>query len=70
MGVINGGSYFNIMYLNFDPVTKKVINSAIEGPVPVCEKIFVNTLNCEYQDEEALKTAGPLSSWTFHRKPV
>ena len=58
MGVINGGSYLNIMYLYFDAKTLKVVNSAIEGPVPVCERIFTNAKNCEYKDEKALETAG------------
>ena len=40
MGNINGGYYFNAMYLNFDAKTKKVVSSAIEGPIPVCERLF------------------------------
>lgn len=66
MGNINGGYSFNIMYLNFDSATKKVISSAIEGPVPVCEKIFSKTHDCSYKDPEELKTAGELTEWTFH----
>lgn len=38
MGNINGGFYFNVMYLTFN--NKKVIDSKIEGPIPVCEKVF------------------------------
>lgn len=39
MGTINGGYYINVMYLIFDD-DKNLIDSLIEGPVPVCEKIF------------------------------
>ena len=35
MGVINGGYYANFMYLKFDR-NKKIIDTSIEGPVPVC----------------------------------
>lgn len=47
MGNINGGYYFNIMYLTFDE-DFKVVDSKIEGPVPVCEKIFQNTGKCNF----------------------
>ena len=40
MGNINGGYSFNVMYLNFDATTKKVVSSSIEGPIPVCERLF------------------------------
>lgn len=35
MGSINGGYYFNIMYLKFD-IYGRLKNSSIEGPIPVC----------------------------------
>ena len=35
MGTPNGGYYTNFLYLNFDK-EKKLINSLIEGPVPIC----------------------------------
>ena len=38
MGTNNGGYYFNVLYLNF--FQKKIYYKLIEGPVPVCEKIF------------------------------
>ena len=44
MGNINGGFYFNVMYLTFN--NKKLIDTKIEGPIPVCEKIFENTGKC------------------------
>ena len=47
MGNINGGYYFNVMYLTFDE-RKKLKESKIEGPIPVCEKIFSNIGRCNY----------------------
>ena len=46
------GKYFNIMYLPFkkDKNNKYILVNKeikIEGPLPVCEKIFTNTKNCE-----------------------
>jgi len=38
MGTINGGYYFNIMYLYF--YNNILWDKMIEGPIPVCEKIF------------------------------
>lgn len=35
MGSINGGYYFNVMYMTFDH-DKKLKNIKIEGPIPVC----------------------------------
>lgn len=52
MGVINGGYHFNVMYINFDTETRKVVGTAIEGPIPVCQKLFENTLDCQFKDEE------------------
>lgn len=39
MGNINGGFYFNVMYLTFNR-DKVLLDAKIEGPIPVCEKIF------------------------------
>lgn len=50
MGSINGGYYFNIMYLKFNKYGR-LINSSIEGPIPVCEKIFEKIGRCNYLSE-------------------
>lgn len=47
MGTISGGFYTNFMYLKFNR-DKKIIDSSIEGPVPICEKVFQNTQRCDY----------------------
>lgn len=49
IGNINGGYYFNVMYLNF--TNKQVVYSEIEGPIAVCEKVFNNTKTCGFMDE-------------------
>lgn len=67
MGSINGGYYFNVMYLTFDS-KKKVINKTIEGPVPVCEKIFEKTGRCNYLTKNELLKAGNLVNWKFHNR--
>lgn len=46
IGSINGGYYFNAIYLKFNKQTRKIVDSTIEGPIPVCEKVFANTGRC------------------------
>lgn len=69
IGNINGGYYFNVMYLTFND-KRVVVDSKIEGPIPVCERIFQNTGRCQYMDEDQIKTAGPLMRWRFHNQEV
>lgn len=57
MGNINGGFYFNVLYLTFND-RKEVVGSRIEGPIPVCEKVFENLGRCNYVPEEELGGAG------------
>lgn len=69
MGTINGGYYFNVLYLTFND-EKKIINTKIEGPIPVCEKVFENTRRCNYLSGEELAQAGDLVNWAFHNQEV
>ena len=43
------GKYAQIVYLPFDRKTKKLVNKkiVIEGPLPICEKIFENRKICD-----------------------
>lgn len=66
MGNINGGFYFNVMYLTFN--NKEVIDAKIEGPIPVCEKIFENTGRCDYVSPKDDEKAGALVNWKFHNQ--
>lgn len=68
MGSINGGYYFNVLYLRFSK--RQVISATIEGPIPVCERIFANTGTCGYMSKDRIATAGPLMEWKFHNKVV
>jgi 5'-nucleotidase len=49
--VIQAGTqdlYYNLIYLTYDRKHKKVLTgrTRIEGPVPICEKVFANQHNC------------------------
>lgn len=68
MGTINGGHYFNVLYLKF--YNNQLYDTHIEGPVPVCEKVFMNYRTCEYLTKNQISLAGPLVSWDFHDKTV
>ena len=48
VGSINGGYYFNVIYLTYNKKTKKIVDTSIEGPIPVCDKVFTNTKRCGY----------------------
>ena len=58
MGTINGGYYFNVLYLYFNK--NKLIDTKIEGPIPVCEKVFAHLGTCEYIPKSKLPEAGDL----------
>ena len=66
----SGSDYFNILYLPFKvtndiPVLQnsKIV---IEGPVPVCEKIWPDTKNCEYRYEDS----SIMQNFLFHEKLI
>ena len=49
--VVQGGAfgrYFNVVYLNYDWSQRKVLpeQTVIEGPIPVCTKVFRNQNDC------------------------
>ena len=69
MGTINGGFYFNVLYLTFNH-KKMIVDKTIEGPIPVCQKVFQNTGRCTYLSKSELATAGPLVPYRFHNKEV
>ena len=69
---INNGLYTNILYLaftwnrskkRFDISKNKV---AIEGPIPICEKIFSLTKNCEIIKPSIADQYFPTSEYLFH----
>lgn len=66
----NAGTYFNILYLKFEKYSHKLRDTFIDGPVPVCERKFQHTGNCDYLHPYQLKDAGKLVHWRFHGAPV
>lgn len=68
MGNINGGFYFNVLYLKF--YKTQLIDRVIEGPIPVCDKVFANKGTCEYLSKDDLAKAGELVDYRFHNKDV
>lgn len=68
LGTINGGYYFNVLYLKY--AKTRLIERTIEGPIPVCEKVFANLGTCEHLTKGKLAGAGELVEYRFHNKPV
>ncbi len=69
--VIQGGhegQYINIIYLTYDRLQKRPIPelSRIEGPIPVCEKVFEKTQDCNGATAPPKGGRGPLSPVYFH----
>ena len=64
------GKYAQIVYLPFDKKTKKLVNDKIimEGPLPICEKIFKNKKICDLSvlNEEEEKNFGNVVHYNFH----
>jgi 2',3'-cyclic-nucleotide 2'-phosphodiesterase (5'-nucleotidase family) len=70
MSTEKNGRYAQIVYLPFDKKTKKLVNDkiVIEGPLPICEKLFKNEKLCDLSvlDEEHEIKYGNLVDYTFH----
>jgi 2',3'-cyclic-nucleotide 2'-phosphodiesterase (5'-nucleotidase family) len=55
----SGSDYFNVLYLPFkvdskdNTITLQTSKITIEGPVPVCEKLWPDTKNCVYRYEDS-----------------
>ena len=76
--VVQGGSmgrYFNLIYLTYDKRSGKILNdrTRIEGPIPVCEKVFSNQGDCN-GDRPAPPAdkggRGQLTENMFHGKKI
>ena len=64
----SGAGFFHVLYLPFeinDNNTVTLINNdiKIEGPVPVCQKIWEDTKTCNYKEDES---ADNMKSVVFH----
>ena len=70
---INNGLYTNVLYLAFDRKNNyKIIPSEarIEGPIPICEKVFKKTHNCEFIKPSELEEFLPLVEYKFHNSKI
>jgi 2',3'-cyclic-nucleotide 2'-phosphodiesterase (5'-nucleotidase family) len=69
---VDKGLYANILYLQFKwDKTKEIYKvnpkqSAIEGPIPICEKIFNKTNNCELIKQSEGQEYFPTLEYQFH----
>ena len=69
---VDKGLYANILYLQFKwDKTKEIYKvnpkqSAIEGPIPICEKIFNKTNNCELIKKSEVEEYFPTLEYQFH----
>lgn len=63
--------YINIMYLDFNHILNKVVDSQLEGPVPICSKVFKNTNKCDVDiADNSVATNGPLINYKFHNQNI
>ncbi|MGZ3709068.1 MAG: bifunctional metallophosphatase/5'-nucleotidase, partial [Bdellovibrionota bacterium] len=73
--VIQGGAfgrYFNLIWLTYDFTEKRLLteNTRIEGPVPVCEKVFRNQNDCNGDRPAPPMGRGPLVEYRYHGKTI
>ena len=69
--IIEGGAYgryINVIYLTYDFDAKKLVTdqTRIEGPIPICRKVFQNQRDCNGDRPAPVDGRGPLVSPTFH----
>ena len=72
--VVMGASYakyFNILYFKYDKINRKLLlnDTQMEGPVPVCDKIFSKIKRCELE-AGVVSRDGRLSEFLFHDKKI
>ena len=72
MSSIDQGFYANIMYIPFKWTASKQIYELyksklqIEGPIPICDKIFEKTHKCDYVKKSEIEDYLPLVDYKFH----
>ena len=67
----SGSDYFNILYLPFyynKNIQKYEIKNTIqiEGPIPICEKLWPDSKNCQYKFEDS----SLMKNFKFHGKEI
>ena len=69
---VDQGFYASILYLPFRYVSSKQIYEIykskiqIEGPLPICEKVFEKTKRCDYVKKNEIENYLPLVNYKFH----
>ena len=73
ISTVNNGRYFNAMYLYFDKIDGKYIFNAnktiIEGPIPACEKVFLQNKRCEIFEDEKMSSY-EMYNYKFHNTEI
>jgi 5'-nucleotidase len=66
------GRYLNVIYLSYDPSTRRILpdETRIEGPVPVCAQVFQNQNDCNGDRHAPKMGRGPLVTPRFHGKSI
>ena len=72
----NGSNYFNVLYLKFKKNIKNnnfiLKDVEIEGPIPICSKIYDKALHCNLIENlnDINYTLGNLTHFTFHNELI
>ena len=66
------GIYYNLLFLKFDRKAKKVVpaETVIQGPVPICEKVFENQQNCNGKEPVPPEGRGRLVTPIFRNHEI
>ena len=74
MSTKDNARYINIMYLPFKKIKNKYVlvksKIKIEGPLPLCQKIFQNLKHCEKISKEDIAKAGDLVEYYWHSRRI
>ena len=64
--------HFNVLYLTFDKINKKVLSNLteIEGPVPVCENLIDETKTCYVNQSIVNISKSVFWNFTFHNEAI
>ena len=74
MSTKDNAKFINIMYLPFKKIKNKFVlvksEIKIEGPLPLCQKIFQNLKHCEKISKEDFAKAGDLVEYYWHSRRI
>ena len=74
MSTNENSKYINIMYLPFKKINNKFTlvkdEIKIEGPLPLCQQIFLNLKHCEKISKEDFAKSGDLVEYYWHSRRI